>query len=170
MKKSLSILLCICLVLTTVYGCFTFTAMADPEVVNLWDVEGAPDQSGMSYWNDGNFAGEAGGNSNYILGQANGKVSPYGWRGTGLAAAANQRAGRLSDSGGVYYHHNPTQPLDCAFVVQLVSDTTRGVSRQIQLEAGKSYVFNFYFKGVVQGCLGGGEGAEEGIGNGGALI
>ena len=151
MKKSLSILLCICLVMTTIYGCFTFTASADPEVVNLWDVEGAPDQSGMSFWNDGNFAGEAGGNSNYILGQANGKVSPYGWRGTSLAAAAKQRAGRLSDSGGIYYHHNPTQPLDCAFVVDLQSDTVRGVSRQIQLEAGKSYVFNFYFKGVVQG-------------------
>ena len=122
-----------------------------PVLPNLWAVKGAPDQCTMSYWGDGNFAGEAGGNANYILGQSNSKVSPYGWRGYGLAAAGQQRAGRLSDSNGVYYHHNPTQALDCAFVVDLQSDTTRGVSRQIQLEAGKSYMLNFYFKGVVQG-------------------
>ena len=124
------------------------------DLTNHWAVEGAPDQCTMSYWNDpaGSFAGEDGGNYNYILGESKGKISPYGWRGYGLAANANQRAGRLSDSGGVYYHHNPTQALDCAFVVQLVdSTTTRGVSRQVQLTAGKSYTFNFYFKGVVQG-------------------
>ena len=34
MKKGLSILLCLCLVVTTVYGCFTFEALADGD--NLW--------------------------------------------------------------------------------------------------------------------------------------
>ncbi|MBQ0111248.1 MAG: hypothetical protein KBS41_04920 [Oscillospiraceae bacterium] len=45
MKKSLSILLCVCLIMTTIYGCFTFTASAE-EIKNYWtygDYEDAPE-------------------------------------------------------------------------------------------------------------------------------
>ncbi len=120
---------------------------SEPEASNLWAVEGAPDQSEMGAWNDGYFAGEGdGSNKNYILGESNSKVSSYGWRGLKLAANAKQRAGRYDYNGDGQFYHSGT----CGFIVDLAYDT-RGVSRQIQLEAGKSYTFSFYFKGYVQG-------------------
>ena len=158
MKKSLAILLSICLVLSTVVGCFTFTAAAD-EVVNLWDVSGAPNQSGMSYWGDGDFFGEGSGNNNYLFGQ-NGETdttakfnpSSYGWRGYGLAANANQRVARY-DGNFVHDAANsgvPSGKAACGLMVQL-KYAKRAVSRQIELEAGKTYTLSFWFKGYVKG-------------------
>ncbi len=157
MKKSLAILLSICLVLTTIYGCFTITASAD-EVVNLWDVADGPDQSQFGAYNGDFFSGEGTSvpNKNYVFGQNSSSdttakygVSPYGWRGYGLAASAGQRAARMDDSGGVNYYH--TAP--CGFIVQFTAggSTTRAVSRQIQLTAGKSYSLSFWFKGQAKG-------------------
>ena len=157
MKKSLAILLSICLVLSTVVGCFTFTAAAD-EVVNLWDIEDGPDQSQFDAYNSNWFSGElsSGNNNNYVYGQSGASdttpkysVSPYGWRGYGLSANAGQRAARMDDSGGINYYH--TAP--CGFIVQFTAGgaTNRAVSRQIQLEAGKSYALSFWFKGQAKG-------------------
>ena len=159
MKKSLAILLSVCLVLSTIVGCFTFTASAEDEVVNLWDVSGAPDQSGMSYWGDGDFFGEGSGNNNYLFGQngendttAKFNASSYGWRGYGLAANANQRVARY-DGNFVHDAANsgvPSGKAACGLMVQL-KYAKRAVSRQIELEAGKSYTLSFWFKGYVKG-------------------
>ncbi len=126
---------------------------SEPEISNLWDVEGAPDQSGMSTWGDGDFFGEGSGNNNYLFGQNSKEdttpkfeASPYGWRGYGLAANANQRVARYDGN----YVHNSTASLQCGLMVQL-KYADRAVSRQIQLEAGKSYTYSFWFKGFVKG-------------------
>ena len=120
-------------------------------ISNLWAVANAPDQSGMEPYGQGDFSGEGGNNYNYIFGQdGNGNpiysVSPYGWRGYGLAANANQRAGRVDNTGGVYYNYRGT----AGFIVQFRYGD-RAISRQIQLEAGKSYTLYFWYKGVSKG-------------------
>ena len=158
MKKSLAILLSVCLVLSTVVGCFTFTASAD-EVENLWAVDGAPDLCNMDDYGTGYFSGEGTvPNNNYIYGQdgsGNPKysVSTYGWRGHDLAQAGGQRAARMDNTGGVQYDHLSRTGAYGGFIAQFTAggSTTRGVSRQIQLTAGKSYAFSFYFTGQAKG-------------------
>ncbi|MBQ0110581.1 MAG: hypothetical protein KBS41_01460, partial [Oscillospiraceae bacterium] len=126
----------------------------EPVINNVWAVKGAPDQCGMEKYNDGYFSGEGTvERKNYIYGQTSKEdptpkynVSTYGWRGYGIkAAAANERMARMDDSGGIYCNKNGTAGLMVQF-----HGAVRGGSRQIQLEAGKTYTFEFWFKGYTQ--------------------
>lgn len=120
-RKGLSILLSLCLVVTTFYGCFTFEALAEDEEDNLWSY--GSNESVPASFTSG----------------ISGQINTYGF-------FANTVASGVVDISVVSGGYNSDHALH--FVSTYASNS---VGRIIEIEQGKNYKISFKYKGDGKG-------------------